>query len=82
VGALAAAQRIVSAVAASPVRVDRKSLAVTTSAGVACLERSMRNGEELVANADRALYEAKDTGRNRAVLDGRPLALLSGGRRD
>jgi two-component system, cell cycle response regulator len=79
-GAMAAAERIVSAVAAAPVLVDRQSVRVTTSAGVACLGRSTRSGEELLANADSALYEAKKSGRNRAVLHGRRLALVSGGR--
>jgi two-component system cell cycle response regulator len=79
-GALVAARRIVSAVGAAPVLVAGKPVQVTTSAGVACLGRSTRNGEELLANADRALYEAKKGGRNRAILDGRPLTLVSGRR--
>ena len=78
-GAMAAAQRIVSAVAAAPVVLGGKPVAVTTSAGVCCLGPSARTGEELVASADSALYEAKQGGRNRAVLHGRRLALVGAG---
>lgn len=76
-GAMAAAERIVSAVASATALVDRKPVKVTTSAGVACLGRATRSGQELLADADEALYEAKSGGRNRAVLHGRPLALVS-----
>jgi two-component system cell cycle response regulator len=75
-GAMAAAQRIVSAVGAAPVVLGGKPVAVTTSAGGACLGPSTRTGEDLVAGADAALYEAKQGGRNRAVLHGPRLALV------
>jgi two-component system, cell cycle response regulator len=77
-GAVAAARRIVSAVAAAPVTVGGKRVAITTSAGVACLGPSARTGEQLVGMADGALYAAKQSGRNRAVLHGPRLALVGG----
>jgi diguanylate cyclase (GGDEF)-like protein len=71
-GALSAANRVVAAVAASPVAVRDRLVRVTVSAGVACLAESMADGNELVALADQALYQAKEKGRNRAVAAGVP----------
>ena len=39
----------------------------TVSIGVACFPGDARNGEELIKCADKALYEAKETGRNKVV---------------
>ena len=69
-GALAAAQRMVAAIASAPHKVGHESINVTTSAGVAGLEQAARDGNELVGKADSALYEAKEGGRNRAVASG------------
>lgn len=69
-GALMVAERIRRAVkdnSFAGVR-DRE---VTISLGIAVKEpgdQSMRTVEAMVTNADRALYEAKETGRDRAVL--------------
>lgn len=41
---------------------------VTTSIGVSCLPGTARTEDELVATADRALYEAKRAGRDRVVV--------------
>lgn len=41
---------------------------VTISLGVAAMEGSSATGETLIAAADRALYRAKEAGRDRAVL--------------
>jgi two-component system cell cycle response regulator len=79
-GVLAAARRIVDTVAGAPIHVDGKAIRVTTSAGAACLDARTGSGESLVAGADRALYDAKKAGRNRAAFHGRQLALV-GGRR-
>lgn len=76
-GALCAAERIIAAVASTPVSIDGELIRITTSAGVACLERSTRDKGELLAKADAALYEAKSGGRNRAVASGPRLALVS-----
>jgi diguanylate cyclase (GGDEF)-like protein len=68
-GALNAAQRMLSAVAATPFDVAGAILSLTASAGVACLTPK-GNGAALVAQADAALYAAKNSGRNRAVASG------------
>lgn len=44
-----------------------KTINVSVSIGISEYDTSMK-AEELVRNADRALYEAKDTGRNRIVF--------------
>jgi two-component system cell cycle response regulator len=68
-GGLEAAQRLVEAVAETPVRLaDGTMLEITCSAGVGCLVRG--SGADLVAEADGALYQAKQQGRNRAVTAG------------
>ena len=43
---------------------------VTVSVGVAAVSEQVKTAEQLVAAADAALYEAKQTGRNRVVLSG------------
>jgi diguanylate cyclase (GGDEF)-like protein len=48
---------------------DGKQLSVTISFGVAEYRKEFATPEELVAAADRALYRAKERGRNRVVLD-------------
>ncbi len=68
-GALAFAQRVVRATEARPICVALQEVSITCSVGVACLVlRDRPSGEPLVVRADRALYEAKRSGRNRAVL--------------
>jgi two-component system cell cycle response regulator len=75
-GALTAAERLVKAVAAAPIRVGSTVINVTTSAGVAALASSDADGLSLVARADGALYEAKRNGRNRVQASGARLALV------
>lgn len=48
----------------SPVTVEGTTLAVTLSAGVACSDQEI-TPHDLIRQADRALYRAKETGRNR-----------------
>jgi two-component system, cell cycle response regulator len=76
-GALCAAQRIVAAVASAPIRMGGDLINITTSAGVGYLEKSTRDGVELLGKADAALYEAKSGGRNRAMASGPRLSLVS-----
>jgi two-component system, cell cycle response regulator len=66
-GAQTAAERIVAAVATSPVQTGTVLVSITTSAGATCLEAS-DDGPRLLARADAALYEAKRTGRNRVCM--------------
>lgn len=70
-GVLAVGERIVGAVARSPVKVGERVMPITTSAGAAWLEGS-EDGRALLAKADGALYEAKKTGRNRVCLQRGP----------
>jgi two-component system cell cycle response regulator len=63
------AERIRSETARSPFLLSdgRHRVAVTVSVGVASLEGSGDSAAELLKRADRALYEAKNGGRNRVV---------------
>lgn len=62
-GALVIAERVRRALEAA--RWDRQ--AVTASLGVAALSLGMDDGGDLITCADRALYRAKEQGRNRVV---------------
>src|SRR5258708_23000990 len=72
VGAYALAERIREAVAELRLTTDDdppKVLGVTASLGCAAFpESKAENGEDLVRRADRALYRAKKTGKNRLEL--------------
>ncbi len=43
-------------------------LTLTVSAGVSGYQKSVKNRDALIAQADKALYTAKDTGRNKVVV--------------
>ena len=45
-----------------------KTLSVTASFGVADYQKGMTDWQQIVRSADQALYEAKNTGRNRVVV--------------
>lgn len=68
-GAVAIAQRLRQTVEAEPFRIERIELRIRVSAGVA-EARSGDTAEELVSRADRALYGAKASGRNRVCRAG------------
>lgn len=68
-GAATAAERIRAAIGAVPVPVSQeRSIAVSASFGVAIFPGDGADEQSLVAAADRALYAAKEGGRNRVVL--------------
>lgn len=72
VGAYNLAERIRESIADLRITTDDdppKALAVTASLGIAAYpESKAKNGEDLVGKADRALYRAKKTGKNRVEL--------------
>jgi diguanylate cyclase (GGDEF)-like protein len=63
-GAYAAAERVRSATESTPIDVVK----VTVSAGVASTENA-HDADTLIHAADRALYRAKESGRNMTCLD-------------
>jgi two-component system cell cycle response regulator len=63
------AERLREAVAAAPFRISATGVAapVTTSVGIATLEADGEGADALLRRADKALYQAKNNGRNRVV---------------
>jgi len=63
------AERLREAVAAAPFRISATGTAapVTTSVGIATLEADGEGADALLRRADKALYQAKNDGRNRVV---------------
>jgi len=66
-GALDVAERIRAAVATKPLMVDGERLACSVSIGVACFPEDGRTIDSIVARADRAMYLAKEQGRDRVL---------------
>jgi diguanylate cyclase (GGDEF)-like protein/PAS domain S-box-containing protein len=62
-GATAVAQKVLEAVR-HPVLIDEHELFVTTSIGIAIFPDDGADAETLLQNADRAMYRAKDIGRD------------------
>jgi len=65
--AIGTAERLRHAVAEVAVRVGDATITPTASVGVACLTPEDSHFEQLLIRADRALYRAKEEGRNRVV---------------
>lgn len=64
-GALGVANRLRQLVESRPVEVDGVRIRCTISGGVAMMEDSIGGLDALIKRADRALYAAKESGRNR-----------------
>ncbi|HEV2110174.1 MAG TPA: two-component regulator propeller domain-containing protein [Gammaproteobacteria bacterium] len=68
--ALEVAERLRKSVESLRVPVDRNSVRITLSIGVATVGEKDRDISALIISADQALYEAKQQGRNRTVVAG------------
>ena len=66
-GAMTTAEKLRKLVEKTPFEFEGERLAVTVSMGCGSLTKDMKTPEELVAQADERLYEAKRAGRNRVV---------------
>ena len=65
--ALEVAQRIITAVATTPLQFEGKRIETSVSIGVASYPDDGRSIDAIQGRADRAMYLAKEQGRNRAV---------------
>lgn len=64
------AERVVHAISAIPFRFRGSNIRLTASIGIALFPEHGENAEDLVAHADTAMYQAKDSGKNTwAVYD-------------
>jgi len=75
-GAVATANRMLNLIA-QPVEVNGKSVSHTCSIGVAISDMTVTTSEQLLTNADVALYEAKHLGGNQAVVFDHALSAAS-----
>jgi len=66
-GALDVAERIRAAIGARPLAINGQQVASTVSIGLACYPEDGRTLDALATRADRALYQAKQEGRNRVA---------------
>lgn len=69
-GAVKAAERLRELLAGARFDANGKPRAITVSIGVAGLQRDELSVDHAIARADRALYRAKEEGRNRVLCDG------------
>jgi diguanylate cyclase (GGDEF)-like protein len=67
-GAMSLAERLRYQIEQTPYRAGQANDHLTASLGVALYDRSMREPNELLTAADRALYRSKREGRNRVSL--------------
>ncbi len=66
-GALEVAERIRAAIGTRPLAIDGHQVKSTVSVGLACFPEDGRTLDALAARADRALYQAKQEGRDRVI---------------
>lgn len=64
----AVAERIRERIGGAPIEAEALQLNITASLGGTTLQDRGVSADELIGAADRALYRAKDEGRNRVVL--------------
>lgn len=62
------AERIRSTIEKHNFHFDGKQIPVTISLGIASLDSTSKSADDLLANADKALYDAKNQGRNRVCI--------------
>jgi len=62
------AEQLRRTLSAAPIRYGATAIPITASFGVAAYPENGRAGERIIEAADKALYEAKDNGRNRVRL--------------
>ncbi|MFO7640597.1 MAG: diguanylate cyclase [Candidatus Competibacteraceae bacterium] len=72
-GAVHLAERLRQAVAERPAEIEGGSLAYTVSIGVTWFASADSNADAILARADRALYHAKDNGRNQVEVEPPPV---------
>ena len=65
---LLATERIRSAFAQSSISVDDETIQATASFGVSFMPANEENLEKVINAADKALYEAKASGRNKVIF--------------
>lgn len=89
-GAIILAERLRGVIESSEAKTEGKSIRFTVSVGVASIDESTNNHEQLVHNADMALYQSKKSQRNCVTafqsdgferVDKTPIPLSGGGRR-
>jgi diguanylate cyclase (GGDEF)-like protein len=62
------AERLLSTIAGTPIKIFDKEISVTASIGVAAQDENTTDLETLIARADQAMYIAKHKGRNRVAM--------------
>ena len=62
------AERLLSTIADTPIKIFDKEISVTASIGVATQDENTMDLETLIARADQAMYIAKHKGRNRVAM--------------
>ncbi|HMK49927.1 MAG TPA: diguanylate cyclase [Thermodesulfovibrionales bacterium] len=67
-GALNMAERLRNAVSETGFHAEDRTFNVTLSIGISTYPDGIKSKEELIERADKALYHAKRTGRNRSIL--------------
>jgi len=61
-------ERIRSILASLPILYDGKEIGFTVSAGAATYDKSHTELDKMLQQADKALYQAKDSGKNKVVV--------------